>query len=94
MPEEMNKLRKLLDDMGIEWQDMSTTLIMDDLVKNLPPIDLSMFRTHFSYNDVRISVICGYGSYGGKKGLLEMWDGNGEPEGYLTAEEVIERIKA
>ena len=93
IPEEMNKLRKLLDDMGIEWQDMTTTLIMDDLVKNLPPIDLSMFRTHFSYNGVRISVICGYSSYGGKKGLLEMWNGQDEPEGYLTADDIIKILK-
>lgn len=94
MPKEMIKLRQMLDDMGIEWQDMTTTLILDDLVKNLTPIDLSIFRTHFSYNGVRVSVICGHETYGGDKGLLEMWDGNGEPEGWLTAEEVIERIKA
>ena len=93
MPEEMNKLRKMLDDMGIEWQDMSTILIMDYLVENLSPIDLTMFRTHFSYNGVRISVICGHGSYGGEEGLLEMWNGQDDPEGYLTAEDIIKILK-
>ena len=56
-------------------------------------VDLSMFRTHFSYNGVRISVICGRNSYGGEKGLLEMWNGQDEPEGYLTAEDIIKILK-
>lgn len=42
---------------------------------------------------MRISVICGHDSYGGKKGLLEMWDGQDDPEGYLTAEDIIEILK-
>ena len=86
MPKEMIKLRQMLDDMGIEWEDVS------EHYGNL--IDITIYRTHFEHKGRHISVITGHGTYGGNKGLLEMWGGNGEPEGYLTAEEVIERIKA
>jgi hypothetical protein len=89
MPQEMIKLRQMLDDMGIEWEDVSSHYKFDESL-----IDLSIYRTHFEHKDRHISVIIGHGTYGGDKGLLEMWDGNGEPEGWLTAEEVIERIKA
>lgn len=85
MPQEMIKLRQMLDDMGIKWKDVS---------EHFRLIDLSIYRTHFEHKGRHISVIIGHGTYGGNKGLLEMWDGNGEPEGWLTAEEVIERIKA
>lgn len=86
MPKEMIKLRQMLDDMGIEWEDVSEHYGI--------LIDISIYRTHFEHKGRHISVITGHGTYGGDKGLLEMWDGNGEPEGWLTAEEVIERIKA
>ena len=89
LPEEMNKLRKLLDDMGIGWKDVSSHYEVKEHT-----IDFSIYRTRFEHKGRYISVIIGIGTYGGDKGLLEMWDGNGEPEGYLTAEEVIERIKA
>ena len=41
-------------------------------------------------------VICHFGSYGYKEGLLEGMGnifGGGDPEGWLTADDVIERIK-
>ena len=41
-----------------------------------------------------ISIIQHKYSYGNDENLLEMWDlSKGEPEGYLSAEEVLERIK-
>lgn len=39
------------------------------------------------------SIICHFGSWGYKEGLLEMMIDGREPEGYLTAEEVFEKIK-
>ena len=39
------------------------------------------------------SVICGYGTYGGQEGLLEMMIGNNDPSGWHTAEDVIEILK-
>lgn len=44
-----------------------------------------------------LSAIEGYGSYGfgldGEHDLIEFWDFKGDPEGWLTAEEVFRRIK-
>ena len=40
--------------------------------------------------------VCSHGTYGADKGLLEYWgkDHNQDPEGWLTAEEVVEKIEA
>ena len=41
-------------------------------------------------------VICQHGSYGYEKGLLEGWRGifgDGDPEGYLPASDVIARLE-
>ena len=84
---EMKKLRALLDAENIEWEDKSDYGIY--------PI----CRTHFSYNGQRWSVIHGYGTYGGyssfstDRGLLEAYNFNDEPIGYLTAEEVMHYVK-
>lgn len=43
-----------------------------------------------------ISVLCWNGTYGAEKGLLECWAkklGEREPVGWMTAEEVFEKIK-
>lgn len=46
-------------------------------------------------NDYKISIICQYGSYGVKQGLLEYYrfGKDKEPVGFCTAKEVIEVIK-
>lgn len=88
MNEEMKKLRTLLDAENIEWEDKSDN-------NSICPL----CRTHFSYNGQRWSVIHGYGSYGGysafspDRGLLEAYNFNDEPMGYLTAEEVMQYVK-
>lgn len=93
--EEMKKLRKWLDEQGIQWFDDS-----DD-----PEIigkKYQICRTKFEIGNYDFSVIHGFGTYGGKwyydgeffdKDLLECRSGNHEPVGWLTAEDVIERIK-
>ena len=89
--DEMKKLRKWLDENNIEWKDVSTDFPVNNIC-----------RTHFWVNGYFFSVIHGFGSYGGKRyyaegftdmGLLECMIGNHEPEGWLTAEDVIEKIK-
>lgn len=91
MVEEMIKFRKMLDDRGIEWEDKS------DSESQLYRID----RTHFWYRNYHYSVINGYGTYGGSlniiknKGLLEVMSNainEGEPVGWLTAEEAIKLV--
>ena len=89
--EEMSKLRQYLDDKGIEWVDASSN------------DSLWICRTHFELNGIRWSVTNGYGTYGGSGiirgyngGLLELMTNavnNGEPIGWLTADNVIGYIE-
>lgn len=96
MVEEMLKLRKFLDEKKIPWEDASEE--MSDIVK----ID----RTHFDYKGYAISVINGFGTYGGYSGanfpaddekdnlgLLEVMVGGNEPKGWLTAKEAWKFIE-
>jgi hypothetical protein len=88
---EMEKLRKKLDEKNIEWQDCSTY-----------PIEIIKYwicRTQFYYNGQHISVIHGYGSYGGidffrdsDEQLLEMMIDGKEPIGYLAAADIFKLI--
>ena len=64
-------------------------------------LDTTIYRTHFIVNNHRCSAIYGYGTYGGydpifnqDSGLLELMpdlDNMGDPIGFLTAEEVIQK---
>jgi hypothetical protein len=90
MCEEMIKLRKWLDEHKIKWWDNSCTY--DD--------DCYVHRTKIAVGGREISVINGMGTYGGfyevggeNLGLLEMYVcGEGEPKGYLTAQQVVKEI--
>lgn len=93
MCEEMIKLRQMLDDRGIKWKDVSG---------GYPQSIFYINRTHFTFDEIDYSVINGYGTYGGygsfdhvNMGLLElMGEGvnNGDPLGWLTAEEVLKEV--
>lgn len=98
---EMQKLRDWLDENEICWEDVS-----EDFGKGIPSeIDYELWicRTHFEVKGHEISVINGYGTYGGygifskdNQGLLEtmgLWYGDDSVKGYLTAEEVINKVK-
>lgn len=104
---EMIRLRNWLDKNNIEWVDKSSVISDEqfgDLIGNdclgLPMecFDTSIFRTHFKYNNHKVSVIYGYGTYGGfspeKKDykLLEMRIDDNEPDGWLTADDVINKF--
>ena len=85
----MNELRQWLDDNNIQYRDESSE--WDTYF---------MHRTKFTIKGNDFSVINGYGSYGGisisgvNEGFLECWvNQKGEPEGYLTADDVIQKIK-
>lgn len=99
---EMQKLRDWLDENKIPWEDVS-----EDFCRfNLNKIEHEMWicRTHFNIKGHKVSVINGYGTYGGygiiseeNQGLLEtmgLWYGKDDVKGYLTAEEVINKIEA
>ena len=96
MCEEMIKLRKELDMLGIKWRDESE--IMKVNYK-----DLTMYRTKFdTYNrdtqkSYEWSVIFGYGSYGQEEKLLECmsdyYDTDDGIIGSQTADEIIKAVK-
>lgn len=87
---EMKKLRNWLDEQKIDWVDESDNLK-----------DFFMCRTHFIYKDKHISVVNGFGSYGGisfaenrkNMGFLEFYDMETKPHGWLTCDDVIELLK-
>lgn len=95
--DEMKKLRKMLDDKKIEWVDASEE--MREWVK--------IARTHFTYKGFDVSVVNGFGTYGGwsganigadeekdNLGLLEVYIPYfGVPCGWLKAEEVMRFIE-
>lgn len=100
--EEMQKLRTWLDENKIPWEDVSEDICRFKL--NKTEHEMWICRTHFNIKGHKVSVINGYGTYGGygiiseeNEGLLEtmgLWNGEESVKGYLTAEEVINKTKA
>lgn len=97
---EMMKLRNTLDKKGIQWDDKSVIypenkikFIMNRYNVSRETADFSILRTHFTYKEHFISVIFGYGTYGYESDLLEYRIDEDEPEGYLTADEILERME-
>ena len=93
--DEMKKLREGLTARHIPWQDYSE--------KGISTCDFWMCRTWFEYKDCRWSVIHGYGSYGGiasfnnqdeqKLECMCSLINGGEPEGYLTADDIFKLME-
>lgn len=101
---EMKKIRDWLTEHGIVWEDASTEDQYPEEIRQKYGFPITyMCRTIFHINNHRVSVINGYGSYGGydvlddgeNKGLLEMWCKHfqNEPVGWLSADNVIEKLK-
>ena len=76
--DEMTKFRLLLNENGIKWMDNSSIMIEKSLSK------YNITRTVFAYKGYKWSVIHGYGTYAVNEG---------EPIGWLTAEEAFEYVK-
>lgn len=83
MPDEMIYLRNALTARGVDWNNDS-----DNLDRSFPFLNLIMYRTSFKWKDRKYSVICGYGTLGGTKGLLELHTDN-ETTGSLTAVDIL-----
>jgi hypothetical protein len=94
---EMQKLREWLDQHNIPWEDCSEEF---EVRCKIP---FYICRTHFRVHNHLVSVINGHGTYGGysvfehsNKGLLEVMSGmlnDGEPIGFLTADELIKILQ-
>lgn len=95
---EMLKLRNILDEMNIDWEDDSDPLTSTT-------IEYRIYRTRFYKNCDRYSVIYGFGTYGGwnclseclsekeDPKLLELMINDEEPTGYHTANDIIVIMK-
>ena len=96
---ELNKLEAYLKEHGIRYEreDREARRLSD---RTFWSDDFHMIVVH-SRDDYSWDAICHRGSYGADKGLLEIMGDivdeeavGGCVEGWLTAEEVIERIEA
>ena len=88
---ELNKLEQYLKEHSIPYERIDE----DEGSKYVPELDRHQICVPSSEPGWAWDVICHYGSYGCKEGLLEGMGtifGGGEPEGHLTADDVIERI--
>lgn len=89
MVEEMVRLRNLLDENGIPWVDKSERYTYPK------EGDFEIDRTHFEFRGYYWSAINGCGTYGEEEGLIELMStavNDGEPIGYLTADEVMDLV--
>lgn len=100
MPSEVQKLRAMLTEMGIKWQDKSAIYpenkildIMKMFNVSREIADVSIYRTHFDVIGCHYSVIYSYNTYGGDEGLLEMMVNGAEPTGWLTAEDIVSNVQ-
>lgn len=84
--DEMNRLRELLDKEGIAW--------VDNTSKKVARTQSPDWSDWHSRSKNRWSCICGAYTYGGPQGMLEVWFGDNDPQGWLTAKEALKLIKA
>lgn len=78
---EMEKLQKWLDENGIKYE------------RYIEDGRFNRNQIFIKTNKKELSFVCHYGSYGYQQGLIEMYDFENEPEGFLTAEKCIKKLK-
>ena len=87
----MKLFRKVLDEKNIEWHDASDE-----------DGEIWICRTHFEHEGNIVSVVNGFGTYGGfaganaddyiNEGLLEVMIGGNDPVGWLTFRDAVQMI--
>lgn len=98
---EMEKLIEYLDKSGINYKRINETNIVPFSDGNEIDIGRNQVVVYDTEGNFKWDAICHYGSYGYRAGLLEIY-GNIVDEkidgdsvvGWLTAEDVIKRVKA
>ena len=78
---EMEKLQEWLDKNNIKYE------------RYIEEGRLNRNQILIKTNKIKLSFICHYGSYGYQQGLIEMYDFENEPEGFLTAKQCINKLK-
>ena len=82
MKEEMQKLQDWLNKNHIPYERIKECQVGIDRNQIL-----------IEKGETKLSFICHFGSYGYEAGLIEMWDYENDPKGWLTAEECKKIIK-
>ena len=82
---EIQRLRDFLDEKSInyevrDWGESSSGF-------------WERYNLHVLNGDIRYSFLLSKGSYGREKGLIEFYNFNDEPTGWLTADECMETIR-
>lgn len=98
---EMDKLVEYLDKSGAKYERIKETNIVPFLDGNGRDIGRNQVVVYDTEGNIKWDAICQYGSYGYNEGLLEIMgdivdegkDGD-SVAGWLTAEDVIRRVKA
>lgn len=94
-PYEMQRLRDMLDKRGIEWSDRSDDRYEFWYMSEYASYGYDrIWRTRFDTVMHSYSVICGYGTYGREYDLLECMVDSNEPEGDMTADDVMSLVDA
>ena len=91
---EMDKLAELLKNVKIDFERFHDPTKVPDYV--LPNKDVERELRNqivIKHGKTVLSFICHLGSYGVDQGLIEFYDFQHEPVGYLTAEECLEIVK-
>lgn len=78
---EMEKLQKWLDENHIKYD------------RYIESGRINRNQIFIQTQKIDISFICHFGSYGYKQGLIEMYDFQDDPIGFLTADDCIKRLK-
>ena len=91
---EMQKLKEMLEAAKIDFEYFHDPTKVPDYV--LPNKDVERELRNqivIKHGKTVLSFICHLGSYGVDQGLIECYDFQHEPVGYLTAEECMKIVK-
>ena len=91
---EMDKLAELLKNEKIDFERFHDPTKVPDYVLPNKDIERELRNQIIVKINLRVlSFICNLGSYGVDQGLIEFYDFQHEPVGYLTAEECMKIVK-
>ena len=90
---EIDTLRAMLRENDIPFESNIDKRQMHDLYADVDYRNQVIVRCPDEPEEIRVSCVCHFGSYGVQKGLIEFYDFFNEPTGFLTADEAFELVK-